>query len=113
LLPAIEEGVQIFPMATVGCDEAIPNILQPESLKKWLSLPALPVTPFYPWLPFPFNFASFPVRWYVGLGKHTVYKKAGNRDELEELAIAQTKFVQGEIQAELNRLLRGRVKSYV
>lgn len=113
LLPAIEEGVRIYPMATIGCDEAIPNILTPENLKKYLGLPALPVTPFYPWLPFPFNFASFPVRWYMSICRPTAYKTVTDRDALEDLANKQTRFIQGEIQAELNRLLRGRTKSYI
>ncbi|HEY9685293.1 MAG TPA: 1-acyl-sn-glycerol-3-phosphate acyltransferase [Oculatellaceae cyanobacterium] len=113
LLPAIEEGVQIYPLATVGCDEAIPNILTADCLKKLVGLPALPVTPFFPWLPFPLNFASFPVQWYMSVAKPVSYKTTKDRDALEELAKKQTKFVQGEIQAEINRLLRGRIRSYV
>jgi hypothetical protein len=46
-------------------------------------------------------------------GRHTPYKTTTDRDALEELAKSQTRFAQGEIQAELNRLLRGRVKSYI
>jgi 1-acyl-sn-glycerol-3-phosphate acyltransferase len=113
LLPAIEEGVQIYPLATVGCDEAIPNILSVDSLKKLVGMPALPVTPFFPWLPFPLNFASFPIQWYMSLSKPISYKTVKDRDALEELAKKQTRFVQGEIQAEINRLLRGRKRSYV
>ena len=113
LLPAVEEGVNIYTMSTVGCDEAIPNILTPENLKKLLGLPALPVTPFFPWLPFPLNLGSFPIRWYMHFGRSTPYKTTTDRDGLEELAKSQTRFAQGEIQAELNRLLRGRAKSYI
>ena len=114
LLPAIEEGVPIYPVATLGCDEAIPNILTAtEGLKKLLGLPVLPVTPFFPWLPFPLNFASFPIQWHMSAARPVTYKTTKDRDALEELAKTQTKFVQGEIQAEINRLLRGRTKSYV
>jgi hypothetical protein len=113
LLPAIEFGAQIFSMATIGCDEAVPNVLEPENLRKWLGLAALPITPFFPWLPFPLNLGSFPVRWYIGIKKHMTYASPSDRSETEQLAKSQTKFVQGEIQAELNRLLRGRIKSYI
>ncbi len=113
LLPAIEEGVHIYPLATIGCEEAIPNILTPENLKKLLGLPALPVTPFFPWFPFPLNLASFPIQWYMSVCRHVPYKTTTDRDALEELSKRQTRFVQGVIQAELNRLLRGRVKSYI
>ncbi len=111
LLPAIEQGVKIYPMATVGCEEAIPNILSFKRLKKLLGLPAFMATPFFPWLPFPLNFASFPVPWQVTICKPLTYKVEKNRDKLEEMAKSQTCFVEGEIQSELNRILRLRQKS--
>jgi len=111
--PAIEEGVHIYRWRRSDAMKRFRILLTPENLKKMLGLPALPVTPFYPWLPFPLNFASFPVRWYMSVCRHVPYKTTTDRDELEELSKRQTRFVQGEIQAELNRLLRGRAKSYV
>jgi 1-acyl-sn-glycerol-3-phosphate acyltransferase len=113
LLPAIEEGIHVHPMATLGCDEAIPNLFPMEGFKQLLRLPSFNVTPFFPWLPFPLNFASFPIKWSIQIGRHTNYKTTKNRDDLEELAKQHTRFIQGEIQAELNRMLRKRSKSYV
>jgi len=113
VLPAIEEGVQIYPMTTLGCDEAIPNLFPMEGFKQLLKLPSFNVTPFFPWLPFPLNFASFPIKWSIGIGKPATYKPVANRDDLEDLAKQQTRIVQGEIQAELNRMLRRRSKSYI
>jgi 1-acyl-sn-glycerol-3-phosphate acyltransferase len=113
LLPAIEQGVRIYPLATVGCDEAIPNILSFEHLKPFLSLPAFMATPFFPWLPFPLNLSSFPIKWYMSVSKPIAYKVEQNRDLLENTAKDTTRFVEGEIQAEINRMLRLRSKSFV
>lgn len=111
LLPAVEEGVKIFPLTTVGCDEAVPTIANLEKLAKFLGLPSYPITPFFPWFPFPLNMMSLPVHWRMSLLKTTAYKKETNRDQLEETAKLQAKFVEGEIQAEINRTLRSRVKA--
>jgi 1-acyl-sn-glycerol-3-phosphate acyltransferase len=113
LLPAIEQGVRIYPLATVGCDEAIPNILSFENLKPFLSLPAFMATPFFPWLPFPLNMSSFPIKWFMSVSKPVTYKVEQNRDLLENTAKNTTRFVEGEIQAEINRMLRLRSKSFV
>ncbi|CAK9252031.1 unnamed protein product [Sphagnum jensenii] len=39
LLPAIELGVNIYTMSTVGCEEAIPNISHRKILKRYLACP--------------------------------------------------------------------------
>ncbi|MBS2006118.1 MAG: 1-acyl-sn-glycerol-3-phosphate acyltransferase [Cyanobacteria bacterium SZAS TMP-1] len=106
LLPAVEEGVTIFPLATLGCDEATPILTNLESLAKLVGLPAFPITPFFPWLPFPFNLASLPTKWQMSLLKPLTYDVAVERDKIEETVMKQAQFAEGEIQAELNRLLR-------
>lgn len=111
LLPAIEEGVKIYPLATLGCDEAVPTIGNFDWLAKALGLPAFPVTPFFPWLPFPLNFASFPISWRMSVLKPISYSAHSNRDSLEDTAKSQSRFIEGEIQAELNRMFRARRKS--
>ena len=115
-LPAIQAQVPIFPLATLGADEAIPAFLNIEKLSKLLSLPAFPVTPFFPWLPSPVNLASFPVRWKMEVMKPLKYEmpetdNVEGRHDLEEMAKNLALQAEGEIQAELNRLLRLRIKS--
>lgn len=101
LLPAIEAAVEIFPLATVGCDEAIPTLFTVDAFAD------LPITPFFPWLPFPLNLGSFPVKWHMSLCKPVHYKHdQKSRDKLEETAKQEAKFIEGELQAELNRILR-------
>lgn len=109
-LPAIEEGIGIFPLATLGCDESFPTVANLDRFGKLLGLPSFPVTPFFPWYPFPFNLASLPIHWHMRLLKSTPYHADQSRDSIVETAKRQTKFVEGDIQAELNRLLRTRIK---
>jgi 1-acyl-sn-glycerol-3-phosphate acyltransferase len=109
-LPAIEANVPIYLLATLGSDESIPVFANLEALARQLGLPSYPVTPFFPWLPFPANFLSLPVPWTMSLLRQAPYKTKTERHELEETARREALHAEGEIQAELNRLFRGRVK---
>lgn len=115
LLPAIEAGVNIYPVATLGCDEASPTLLNVETLSKLVRLPSFPVTPFFPWFPFPANLGTLPVKWKMTVVKPTplVLDKSSDRDAVENAAKNHTRFVEGQIQAELNRMLRSRTKSFI
>jgi 1-acyl-sn-glycerol-3-phosphate acyltransferase len=112
LLPAVEENVPIIPISTLGCEESIPTIANIKFLAKFLHMPAFPITPFFPWLPFPFNLGSLPVHWRMAVLDSRSYLQQTGRDNLEETAKQQSRFVEGEIQAELNRMLRARVKAH-
>jgi 1-acyl-sn-glycerol-3-phosphate acyltransferase len=111
LMPAIEMNVPLIPLATIGPDESFPVGSNWESLAKVLSLPAFPVTPFFPWLPFPFNFGSLPVRWKMRMLKVVEHERAESREKVEEVSKNMALYLEGEVQAELNRVLRTRVKS--
>ena len=111
ILPAIEQGVPLIPLATLGADESFPVGINFDKLARMLSLPAFPVTPFFPWLPFPLNLMSLPVKWKIRVMKPVDYPAAYSRDDVEETAKRQALFVEGDVQAELNRLLRTRIKS--
>lgn len=111
VLPALEENVKIFPMATLGCDESFPILANLEGVAKALDIPAFPITPFMPLLPFPLNFASLPGHWNMHVLKAIEYAKVETRNERYETAVTLSKDLEGEVQAELNRMLRTRVKS--
>ncbi len=110
LLPAVEEGVKIFPLSSLGCDEAVPLLSNFEPLAKFLKMPYFPLSPFFPWYPFPLNLASRPIAWKMHLMKEVKYEKGKDRDHLENTAKSLTQQLEGEIQAELNRALRYRFK---
>ncbi len=107
-LPVVEAGIRIFPLATLGCDEATPTFFNLPDLSQFLKLKAFPVSPFFPWLPFPLNLASLPVKWEMNMRPELDYNQAQNREETQEIAKTQAFFAEGEIQAALNRMLRAR-----
>ncbi len=111
VLPAIEDKVPIIPLATLGVEESFPIVGNFEEMAKLLDLPAFPITPFMPLLPFPFNMISLPVNWKMKTLKTPDYKKTEDRNERYETAQTLAKEIEGEIQAELNRLLRTRIKA--
>jgi hypothetical protein len=107
-LPVIESGIRVFPLATLGCDEATPTFFNLESLSNLLKMKAFPVSPFFPWLPFPFNLGSLPVKWQMNFCAELEYEVPTTREEIQEVAKKQALLAEGEIQAEINKLLRAR-----
>jgi len=110
LLPAVEMKIPIVPLATLGPDESFPMGANIEPLAKLLSLPAFPLTATFPWLPFPMNIFALPIQWKMRALKSCDYEVGESRDEIEESAKRQALFLEGEIQAELNRMLRARLR---
>jgi hypothetical protein len=112
-LPAIEEGIEIFPLGTYGCDESVPILFNFEKLSKFLSMPGLAISQLFARASFPASLATLPVKWSMVLMKSTEYEPHSNRDALENTTKRHARFVEGEIQAELNRIHRSRTKSYI
>lgn len=115
LLPAIEENIPLFPMSTVGCDESIPVICNSQWLARLFKIPAFPITLTFPLLPFPTNIIGFPGKWLMKIQKPVSYNYSsdGNRENLLEVSKETANYLQGEIQAEINRLLRARMKTSI
>ncbi len=105
-LPAIETKIPIYPLITLGVDEANLVLHNSAFLSKLLQVKAFPVSPFFPWLPFPFNLGTLPVQWKMKLLPAINYQSPTDReaglDEAKKVALR----TEGEIQAEINRLLR-------
>jgi 1-acyl-sn-glycerol-3-phosphate acyltransferase len=109
ILPALQAHVPLVPLATLGCDESTPVFANLEELARLLDMPAFPLTPGFPWLPFPVNLMPLPVSWKMRLLK-PVGAPVEHISDPHELARAQSMFIEGEVQSELNRLLRVRVR---
>jgi 1-acyl-sn-glycerol-3-phosphate acyltransferase len=107
-LPAVEQKVPIFPLATLGCDESNPILFNFEAMAKFLGLKAFPVTPFFPLLPFPLNLATLPIPWEMTVLSNNHYQTVTAREELQRIAKEQAFLVEGDVQAEINRRLRFR-----
>lgn len=105
---AIQTQTPIVPIATVGGDEIFPNLVNVRSLARFLKMPFFPVTPTFPFMPFPMMFIPLPVRWVMKI--HPPIKldyppeKAGDR----KLVMKLSREVQYLVQRDLNELLRER-----
>ena len=112
LLPAVEAGkdvnLEVLPVASMGFDEINPMLGNLDLLSRLLKLPYFPVTPFFPWLPAPLNLFHLPVDASINVMKPASFMKPAGRDELETEARRLSLWLEGEIQAELNRQLRHR-----
>ncbi len=101
---AIASQSPIIPIATVGGDEIFPNFVNLSKLALFLGLPFFPVTPGFPWLPFPLWFIPLPARWLINVHKPIDLgyppEKAGDRKLVRKIA----KEVQYQIQRDLNDL---------
>lgn len=59
---AIETGSPLIQVVTIGGEEIYPILAHCDPLAKLLKWPYFPLTPFFPWLPFPLNFIPLPVK---------------------------------------------------
>lgn len=105
---AIATQTPLIPVATVGGDEIFPNLVNLKSVARLIKMPFFPVTPAFPWLPFPLMFFPLPVRWMINI--HPPIKldyppeKASDRKLVHKLA----REIQYMIQRDLNLLLKQR-----
>lgn len=105
---AIETQTPIIPVATVGGDEIFPNFVNVRSLARLLKMPFFPVTPTFPWLPFPLMFMALPVRWLINIHKPIALDYPPEKARDRKLVLKIAREVQYEIQKDLNRLLKER-----
>ena len=83
-LPAIEAQVPIYPLATLGIDEANMIFYNNNFLAQLLKLKAFPVSPFFPWLPFPFNLATVSVAWKMRVMPALSYDHVQDREAVQK-----------------------------
>jgi 1-acyl-sn-glycerol-3-phosphate acyltransferase len=103
---AIETGSPIVPITTVGGDEIYPLLANVKPFAKLMGAPYWPITPFFPWLPFPFNVIPLPIKFLICVGKPIKLdyppKKAEDHDLIKKIAGE----IQQQIQTELDDLLK-------
>jgi len=100
---ALMTGAPIVPVAVVGAEEQIPSLLDFKPLARLLSMPAFPVTPFFPWLG-PLGILPLPVKIRIYFGRPMSFR--GDPDEEDEVMMPKVKRVRRTIQ----RMLRDGLK---
>lgn len=102
---AIETGSKIIPITTVGGDEIYPLLGNLKPVAKIMGAPYWPITPFYPWLPFPLNAIPLPIKLLICIGKPIDLGLPPEKAEDHELLESIASKIQDDIQSELNDLL--------
>lgn len=105
---AIANQLPLVPIATVGGDEIFPNFVNLKSVSQLLKMPFFPVTPVFPWLPFPLMFIPLPVKWMMRVHKPIELGYPPERANDRKLILRIAREVQYLIQRDLNELLRQR-----
>jgi len=77
---ALEKKAPIIPVAVIGAEEQAPSFYNWRWMAKQLGAPALPITPFFPWLG-PLGLLPMPVQYHVHFGKPLSFEGNPNDDE--------------------------------
>lgn len=105
---AIERQVPLIPVATVGGDEIFPNFVNIKQFAQMLKMPFFPVTPAFPWMPFPLMFIPLPVKWMINIHKPILLDYPPEKAKDKKLCLKIAREIQYDIQRDLNRLLKER-----
>jgi 1-acyl-sn-glycerol-3-phosphate acyltransferase len=65
---ALRTGAPIIPVAVVGSEEVHPVLLEMAPIARLFGLPALPITPTFPWLGLA-GLVPLPSKWFIAFGK--------------------------------------------
>jgi 1-acyl-sn-glycerol-3-phosphate acyltransferase len=105
---ALRTGSPIIPVAVVGSEEIHPVMFDLQPLARLFGLPAIPITPTFPWLGLA-GMIPLPSKWFIAFGKpidvsHFGPEAANNARLVLELSEEVRSWIQGT----LNRLLARR-----
>lgn len=109
---AIETGSPLIPVATIGGDEIYPLLVNLKPVAKVLDWPYFPLTPFFPWLPFPLNAIPLPVRIMVAVWRPFKLKYPPESAKDENLVTEITNDIQRDIQSKVTDLLAMRTSPF-
>ncbi len=103
---ALQAGVPIVPIAVIGSDDQSPILHDFQSLAQRLGLPALPITPTFPWLG-PLGLLPYPVPYHIVYGEPLrFHERFGPEDAADARLVAYlARQVRREVQHLLDRHL--------
>jgi 1-acyl-sn-glycerol-3-phosphate acyltransferase len=105
---AIATGSPLIPVVTIGGDEIYPIFANFKTLARLIDWPYYPLTPFFPWLPFPLNAIPLPVKIMVAVWPPFKLKYPSEAAEDEHLVGEIANDIQNDIQAKVTALLEMR-----
>ncbi len=105
---AIATQTPLIPVATIGGDEIFPEFVNVKSMARTLGLPFFPITPSFPWLPFPLMLMPLPVHWMINVHKPIDLGYPPEKGSDRKLILRLAREIQYDIQRDLNNMLRER-----
>ncbi|MFN8553624.1 MAG: lysophospholipid acyltransferase family protein [Candidatus Obscuribacterales bacterium] len=109
---AIATSSPLIPVVTIGGDEIYPILVNCKPVAKLLKWPYYPVTPFFPWLPFPFGSIPLPIKIMVAVWPSFKLKYAPEESENANLMTAITNDIRNDLQSKVTDLLDMRVSPF-
>ena len=105
---ALRTGSPIIPVAVVGSEEIHPVLFDLQPLARLVGLPAVPLTPTFPWLGL-VGLLPLPSKWFIAFGKPMDVAQFGpEAADNSRLVLELTEEVRGWIQGTLHRLRQRR-----
>jgi 1-acyl-sn-glycerol-3-phosphate acyltransferase len=102
---ALETQSPLVPVITIGGEEIYPIFATIKPVAKLLKWPYFPITPFFPWLPFPFYSIPLPVKILICVWPQFKLKyppEAANDEALVEQIASD---IRSDVQSKVNDLL--------
>jgi len=109
---AIETGSPLIPIVTIGGDEIYPMLGNIKPIAKLLDAPYFPMTPFFPWLPFPFCTVPLPIKIMMAIWRPFRLKYPPEAAGDENLVAEIANDIRNDIQAKVNDLLEKRTSPF-
>jgi 1-acyl-sn-glycerol-3-phosphate acyltransferase len=109
---AIETGSPLVPIVTIGGEEIYPLLGNIKPIAKLLNAPYFPMTPFFPWLPFPFNVIPLPVKIMMCVWRPFKLRYPPEVAEDADLAAEIADDIRNDLQAKVNDLLEIRTSLF-
>jgi 1-acyl-sn-glycerol-3-phosphate acyltransferase len=109
---AIETGSPLIPIVTIGGDEIYPLLEKSKTIAKLLKWPYFPITPLFPWLPFPLFAIPLPIKIMICVWRPFKLKYPPQAAEDENLVTAIADDIRKDIQAKIDDLLEIRTSPF-
>jgi 1-acyl-sn-glycerol-3-phosphate acyltransferase len=102
---ALETQSPLVPVITIGGEEIYPILANIKPIAKLLKWPYFPITPFFPWLPFPFYSIPLPVKLLICVWPQFKLKYPPEAANDEDLVAQIASDIRSDVQSKVNDLL--------
>ncbi|UCE85449.1 MAG: acyltransferase family protein [Deltaproteobacteria bacterium] len=99
---ALRARAPIIPVATIGSDDQTPILYDLKSIARWLGLPALPITPTFPWFG-PLGLLPYPVRYRIVYGEPLDFTERHGPEDAKDPRLVR--YLANQVRRALQRLV--------